>query len=148
MTSCAYLYTCPFWISVELYLRGRSMSIKQSGVFPRENKTKVNYNEQDYLNNSEDSRVADSQVTKPCAHVMYVQCASWCHYHDNYLVTTILRQYLEGRTQNLNLVRTKGDLYSSEITEGFKYKYNLRAFLKKTQEIKEKRTVGKIEGNI
>jgi len=46
------------------------------------------------------------------------------------------------------LVRTKGDLYSSEITEGFKNKYNLRASLKKTQEIKGKRTVGKIEGNI
>jgi len=47
-TSCAHLYTCPFWISVRLYLRGRSKSDKQSGVFPRENKTKVNYNKLDY----------------------------------------------------------------------------------------------------
>jgi len=47
-TSCAHLYTCPFWISVKLYLRGRSKSDKQSGVFPRENKTKVNYNKLDY----------------------------------------------------------------------------------------------------
>jgi len=52
------------------------MSIKQSRVFPRENETKVNYNEWDYLNNLEDSRVADSQVTKPCAYVTYTQCAS------------------------------------------------------------------------
>jgi len=44
-TSCAHLYTCPFWISVRLYLRGRSKSNKQSGVFLRENETKVNYNE-------------------------------------------------------------------------------------------------------
>jgi len=47
-TSCAHLYTCPFWISVRLYLRGRSNSNKQSGVFPRENETKVNYNKLDY----------------------------------------------------------------------------------------------------
>ena len=47
-TSCAYLYTCPFWISVRLYLRGRSKSDKQSGVFPKENETKVNYNKLDY----------------------------------------------------------------------------------------------------
>ena len=47
-TSCAHLYTCPFWISVRLYLRGKSKSDKQSGVFPRENKTKVNYNKLDY----------------------------------------------------------------------------------------------------
>jgi len=46
-TGCAYLYTCPFWISVRLYLRGRS-SDKQNRVFPRENKTKVNYNKLDY----------------------------------------------------------------------------------------------------
>jgi len=45
-------------------------------------------------------------------------------------------------------VRTKRNLYSSKITEGFEYKYNLRASLKKTQEIKGKKTVGKIEGNI
>jgi len=45
-TSCAHLYTCPFWISVSL--RGRSKSDKQSGVFPRENETKVNYNKLDY----------------------------------------------------------------------------------------------------
>jgi len=44
---CAHLYTCPFWISVRLYLRGRS-SDKQNGVFPRENETKVNYNKLDY----------------------------------------------------------------------------------------------------
>jgi len=47
-TSCAHLYTCPFWISVRLYLRERSKSNKQSGVFPRENETKVNYNKLDY----------------------------------------------------------------------------------------------------
>jgi len=47
-TSCAHLYTCPFWISARLYLRGRSKSDKQSGVFPRENETKVNYNKLDY----------------------------------------------------------------------------------------------------
>jgi len=47
------------------------MSIKQSGVFPRENETKVNYNKWDYLNNLEDSRVADSQVTKPCTCSMH-----------------------------------------------------------------------------
>jgi len=46
--SCAHLYTCPFWISVRLYLRERSKSDKQSEVFPRENKTKVNYNKLDY----------------------------------------------------------------------------------------------------
>jgi len=46
-TGCAHLYTCPFWISVRLYLRGRS-SDKQNGVFPRENETKVNYNKLDY----------------------------------------------------------------------------------------------------
>jgi len=44
---CAHLYTCPFWISVRLYLRGKS-SDKQNGVFPRENETKVNYNKLDY----------------------------------------------------------------------------------------------------
>jgi len=71
MMSCAHLYTRPFWISVGLYLRGRSKSNKQSRVFPRENKTKVNYNKWDYLNNLEDSGVVDSQVTKLCAHVMY-----------------------------------------------------------------------------
>jgi len=48
MTSCAYLYTCLFWISVGLYLREKSKSDKQSGVFPRENETKVNYNKWDY----------------------------------------------------------------------------------------------------
>jgi len=80
MTSCAHLYTCPFWISVGLYLRGRSTSIKQSGVFPRENETKINYDKWDYLNNLEDSRVADSQVTKPCA--------SWCHHHNRILLQT------------------------------------------------------------
>ena len=47
-TSCAHLYTCSFLISVRLYLRGRSKSDKQSGVFPRKNKTKVNYNKLDY----------------------------------------------------------------------------------------------------
>jgi len=46
-TGCAHLYTCPFWISVRLYSRGRS-SDKQNGVFPRENETKVNYNKLDY----------------------------------------------------------------------------------------------------
>jgi len=65
--------TCPFWISVGLYLRGRSKSNKQSGVFLRENKTKVNYNKWDYLNNLEDSRVANSQVTKPCTCVERIQ---------------------------------------------------------------------------
>ena len=46
-TGCAHLYTCPFWISVRLYSRGRS-SDKQNRVFPRENETKVNYNKLDY----------------------------------------------------------------------------------------------------
>ena len=82
-TSCAYLYTCPFWISVRLYLRGRSKSDKQSRVFPRENKTKVNYNKLELLNNLEDSRVADSQVTKPCMHMMHTQCTSCCHHCDS-----------------------------------------------------------------
>jgi len=48
MTSCAHLYTCPFWISVGLYKR-KSKSDKQSGVFPRENETKINYNKWNYL---------------------------------------------------------------------------------------------------
>jgi len=56
-------------------LRERSTSIKQSRVFLRENKTKVNYDKWDYLNNLEDSRVADSQV-------ICTQCASQCHYCD------------------------------------------------------------------
>jgi len=70
MTSCTYLYTCLFWILVGLYLRGRSISIKQNRVFPRENETKVNYNKWDYLNNLENSGVANSQMTKLCTCVM------------------------------------------------------------------------------
>ena len=87
-TSCAYLYTCPFWISVRLYLRGRSKSDKQSRVFPRENKTKVNYNKMGLLNNSEDSKVANSQVTKPCACMSHAQCALQGH-HCNTCWTAI-----------------------------------------------------------
>jgi len=33
MTSCAYLYTCPFWISVELYLRERNKSTSRVEFF-------------------------------------------------------------------------------------------------------------------
>jgi len=47
-TSCAHLYTCPFWVLVRLYSRGKSKSDKQSRVFPRENETKVNYNKLNY----------------------------------------------------------------------------------------------------
>jgi len=52
-------------------------------VPPYKNETKVNYDKWDYLNNSEDSGVADSQVTKPCMCVMHMQCTSQCHHHDN-----------------------------------------------------------------
>jgi len=42
MTSCAHLYTCLFWFSIGINLRERkAKSVKQSEVYPRENKTKV-----------------------------------------------------------------------------------------------------------
>jgi len=38
-TSCAHLYTCPFWFPIGFYLRGvKDKSVKQSGVY---NETKV-----------------------------------------------------------------------------------------------------------
>jgi len=42
----------------------------------KENETKVVIAIGNYLNNSEDSRKADSELTNPCAHVTHAQYAS------------------------------------------------------------------------
>ena len=63
--------------------RERGIWVDKDGVLLRENKTKVVIAIGNYLNNSEDSRKADGELTNPCARMTRAQYASQCHHHDS-----------------------------------------------------------------